>query len=1112
MPVVSPTDPEPRFHVSLTDGTDILSFVLYDINNKRDPQAMRRFPIQQSALKTQQGGGRYDDLVFPYVAIAQDEFSSGYGVDDLDKNKSGYWDGMGVDTSRENGFFLAGLPQFGRGYRKMFHKWPSAEYSKLGWVNVNGADRYRAEKVVGDETFTPARLMFTYVMKGEVTGSFTVDIVADSSGDPTGASIIGGAETVYMDVDPYNQSTNVQKRQNKPETVSLSVNGSATILPGTTRWLKFDFGGLVGVDADNYIEFLALDGDATTTISVYSSDNSSWSTHSVNHQIACVILDDDDDWTAKWFDYKHNLYFVKSPTDGATAADLYMAGYRGAADSNAANKLRLYDATGPFTWTDDVPRAYQFEPVIAKITAGPGSQEERPWREVGNRVNANILQMMPGETWNVEHTIYSEYVIEGVHTFSLIDDGGSWIEYPVTDVEVVNDMVFMAQGARRPIVQYRAYNNGGVWSDEWAQACKKGGEFLQVQHDYKLGKLMWIGRNPITANNYRTHVLRDTAPATWDAGLQLYGGVLAENDVEWDEYQNPNGTFTFNSGNQQKVVLADGFTAPGILWTTETEDTNLTRMTHLRLVVKTSEALAAGELQFLIDDTAQCASPILTVNAPALDKEKWTPLFLDVDTNDVDVSAIQSFGVQLTVDKGANHTIEVAYDVEWHVDDEPIEVGKFGSGNLTGMEVYDDPERLYVFTTGELGYISGNKYQAVPLREMRHLESSYNGRAHAVGGVYLYFGLGADGRVQQYFRQTLNDIGPTRDDGMREDRRGPIASLVAYPGDRVYAAIDGGQAGYSSIQLHSKGGWHELFRAFQPGQVISSLWVQPIEGQTTQKLWFCLDGIIMWIPIAFNAMDERTFPFTYHGQLTTGWVYMNMHDLNKVFRNIKVWMEDFSKTSTSLGSGGTFNQGAWLRLSYQKDNGTGLTASDRDGSLLKVTGFDDGGDYVPGGSEWIISTDPWTFQEEVYDAIVADIDLGTSAPYGLTCRRIQFKFDIFNTDVIRSPKVVAWVAKGYAVQDVKHGYAMSTKLTEGDLSIDLEGDEVKSANYAQTVELAMAKLDSWASTVTPLTLNSIYSPFDSKTVVLNSIPMQPIRSIPDDQVEEQLLQLTVEEL
>ena len=108
MPVVSPTDPEPRFHVSLTDGTDILSFVLYGLDNVRAPDAIRRFPVIQSALKTTTGEGRYSDLQFPYTAIAQDEWSAGFGEEDLDRNKSAYWDAEALDTTRDNGFFLSG--------------------------------------------------------------------------------------------------------------------------------------------------------------------------------------------------------------------------------------------------------------------------------------------------------------------------------------------------------------------------------------------------------------------------------------------------------------------------------------------------------------------------------------------------------------------------------------------------------------------------------------------------------------------------------------------------------------------------------------------------------------------------------------------------------------------------------------------------------------------------------------------------------------------------------------------------------------------------------------------------------------------------------------------
>lgn len=1090
MPVVSPTDPEPRFHVSLTDGTDILSFVLYGLDNVRAPDAIRRFPVIQSALKTTTGEGRYSDLQFPYTAIAQDEWSAGFGEEDLDRNKSAYWDAEALDTTRDNGFFLSGLAQVAKGYRGMLYDMPDAVKTNAAWIEVSTAANYLASKVVADETFDAKEIELEFAVKGVPTGNFEVDVQADAAGDPSGVSLIGGYQQISVEFDSDPDVGFVMRRMRKTRG-RFDPPTPPTITSGSSYWVIVKTGG-ISFPADTEVYLLGYDAGAN--MSKFSTDGSAWSVETSQIKVASFLQEYGKDFDALFFSYKNNMYFVQKWLDGATAGDVYMAGYRGCADSNAGNKGRVVDATNPFTGND--PRS-AYEPLTMKLTAGPGSQEERPWRGVGS--SAAGYMATADYDWDITHTVDTEYVIEGMHSFQLIDDGGA-LTKPVTDVAIVNDMVLFAQGSGNPVVAHREFNDEGAWkntgSECWRTIAPVGGDFIEIQHDYKLGKVAWMAQNPWQPNQYGAWVRRDRAPRIWSDSVFLWGGLLETVTAAWSEYTHPNATVTYDN-NEMKIVLATDFPSGNNLVATQAISSNdVSQMTKLKVTLSSNKDMATGGIQILLDNTAQCASPLITASCPAMRKDKDYDIVIDVNTENIDVSAIISVGIQVTEDKDGGHTIRVKSPIEWLVDHDPIECGKFDIGNITGIEIYDDPERLYVMTEGEVGYISGDKYNAVPLREMKSLRSSYNGRAHDVGGVYLYFGLGPDGRVQQYFRQTLNDIGPAKDKGLREDRRGPISALLTYPGDRLFVAIDGGYDNYSSILLFASGGWHEIYRAPHKKKRIHSLYIQTVEGQTQQRLWFSMDGWVMWVPITFNAMDETRFLYNYYGEMISPWIYMKMHDLNKVYKEVKMFSEDLSRQD-NRGDGMDYRTGQFVSLSYNKDG---------DGSRKEWRSIFSWG---AAGIARIVTTDPWTYVGDFYQSPVQSLTLGTR---GITCRRMQLKYQVFNTDLTSSPAVIATVIKGYAIQDVKYGYALTTKLTEGDLSIDLEGDEVSSADYAATVELAMAKLDSWASSVTPLTLNAIYSPFDGKTVVLNAIPMQPIRAIPDDQVEEQFLQLTVEEL
>ena len=61
---------------------------------------------------------------------------------------------------------------------------------------------------------------------------------------------------------------------------------------------------------------------------------------------------------------------------------------------------------------------------------------------------------------------------------------------------------------------------------------------------------------------------------------------------------------------------------------------------------------AAGDLQILLDDTASCASPLETLNVPALTDDTWTFFRVKLGNPELD-TAIISIGLKYTTDLGA---------------------------------------------------------------------------------------------------------------------------------------------------------------------------------------------------------------------------------------------------------------------------------------------------------------------------------------------------------------------------------------------------------------------------------------------------------------------------
>lgn len=66
----------------------------------------------------------------------------------------------------------------------------------------------------------------------------------------------------------------------------------------------------------------------------------------------------------------------------------------------------------------------------------------------------------------------------------------------------------------------------------------------------------------------------------------------------------------------------------------------------------TTVALSASDFQFLIDNTAACASPLETINFPAVSASTWTKVNLTIATPSA-LTAVVSIGIKQAVDKGA---------------------------------------------------------------------------------------------------------------------------------------------------------------------------------------------------------------------------------------------------------------------------------------------------------------------------------------------------------------------------------------------------------------------------------------------------------------------------
>ena len=100
-----------------------------------------------------------------------------------------------------------------------------------------------------------------------------------------------------------------------------------------------------------------------------------------------------------------------------------------------------------------------------------------------------------------------------------------------------------------------------------------------------------------------------------------------------------------------KFVIAAGASA-GDIATDSITSKDISKYDYLEGWIKSTVATSAGNLKILLDDSASCASPIETLNVPALSADTWTYFRVALANPETD-TAIISIGLEYDSDLGA---------------------------------------------------------------------------------------------------------------------------------------------------------------------------------------------------------------------------------------------------------------------------------------------------------------------------------------------------------------------------------------------------------------------------------------------------------------------------
>lgn len=524
---VSPTAVRPSHNVSLSDGVTTVGLILCDGRGTPTPQ-LQIMPLNKTALKIAQGGSRYDDMELPYSSTIQSSFEGGRGQKMFELDKSRFYDSNNLDTMSGKAF-LSGLATYTTGYYSS-----ATTGSRNGDYALTGGSS--AVKIVAS-SITPGaniivrRIRF-YLKKATATAyplTLTARIYSDSSGPNT--------LTASSDTKTFNVLTTSY--------VAYDFEFPATTLTASTKyWIGLEISAADTINVGK---------DTSETGNAIYGYTSSWASEASNQAIVFTLYTVASG-EAKFFHYKGALYAVTKPDDWTTPT-VWMNGYRGVATSNSSDLTKL-NTTLNLTGVDLAGK-------VVKITKGPGSTEEFPYRTiVSNTTTGTNDAITVDKVWKVAHTTATEYVVLGCDTWQqvLLTAGGAaiGITKPITDVVVVDDLVWFAQGSEAVMYRFNQYNNSGTWTTVAKAETSMYAEYLGFQCDQNGKRWLWRSKE---GTNY---VSRVAVPASYSADALAFGTDIAcgsndERITGLEVYGEPPILYVFKEGsfgavNEQKYA------------------------------------------------------------------------------------------------------------------------------------------------------------------------------------------------------------------------------------------------------------------------------------------------------------------------------------------------------------------------------------------------------------------------------------------------------------------------------------------------------------------------------------------------------------------------------
>lgn len=442
-------------HISLSDGTDEIGLIMCDSEGNANPFAITRAPMPRTAMKTTSGNQKYSDFEPPWSPVAQEDWSGGRGMVDFDLDVTRYFDNWRANTLYGK-IFLGGQETYTTGYRSANSSLPGS----LKWIAmIPGSRKYLSVKFTASATFSATAIYLWLKRKGTPPQDLNICLCSDSSDSP-GTQL----QTATISTSDITDTVSEFKK--------IAIT-SQSLTSGTAYWITVYSSD---ADSDNYWAIGVNNSSGTTE---ESADGSSWSSSVID--LYYRITATDDGYPTRFFSYKRQLYAIRNT---GSAPKLYINGDKGCADSNSGALTTLVD--GSKSWTTN-----EWAGCIALLIEGPGSNDPKPWRTI---VSNTATALTVDSAWKTTHTTATSYVI--LNSNKWVEITGHGLTADVTDILVVNSLVYFAMGDSVNIRRTRWYNNSGTETTQYDDDGTNMATYLCTVRDTDTGDFyIWRANN-----------------------------------------------------------------------------------------------------------------------------------------------------------------------------------------------------------------------------------------------------------------------------------------------------------------------------------------------------------------------------------------------------------------------------------------------------------------------------------------------------------------------------------------------------------------------------------------------------------------------------------------